>query len=257
MGAEGGTVTMRQWHGDEEGCESDVTALRVTEHVWRVPETFVNVFLIVLPDGITMVDAGLRRGFPRIERAIRELGRRPDEVMDIVVTHLHADHTGGLAEARAATGARVWMHPLDARMTAAGEARRPSSASPGSLTGKLFGVFAGITSATVAPVTADGAANDREEMPVAGGLLPIWTPGHTEGHISFLWPGDQGVLFVGDAAARGRALRVSPIYEDYQRGLRSLRELAALDFQTACFSHGRPLAGGAADMFAKAWGGAG
>jgi glyoxylase-like metal-dependent hydrolase (beta-lactamase superfamily II) len=234
-----------------------VSALPVTEHVYRVPEMFVNVFLIVLPGGITMVDAGLRRGFPRIERAIRELGRRPDEVTDIVVTHLHADHTGGLAEARAATGARVWMHPLDARMTAAGESRRPSSPSPGSVMGTLFvGIFAAITSAKIAPVEADGLVNDREEIPVAGGMLPVWSPGHTEGHVAYLWPGDGGVLFVGDAGGRGRVLQASPVYEDYQQGLRSLRELASLDFQTACFSHGRPLIGGAAAEFVKTWGSA-
>jgi glyoxylase-like metal-dependent hydrolase (beta-lactamase superfamily II) len=59
---------------------------------------------------------------------------------------------------------------------------------------------------------------------------------------------------VGDAAARGRSPGVSPIYEDYERGLRSLRDLAALDFQVACFSHGRPITENAAAVFAKMWG---
>ena len=120
-----------------------MSARPVTEHVFRVSITMVNVFLIVLPEGITMVDAGLRRSFPRIARAIQGLGRRPEEVTDIVVTHLHADHTGGLAEAREATGARVWMHPADARLVGAGESRRPTQPSPGSFAGHLFGVFAG------------------------------------------------------------------------------------------------------------------
>lgn len=226
----------------------------VTEHVFRVPLVMVNVFLIVLPEGITMVDAGLRRSFPRIEKAIRGLGRRPEEVTDIVVTHLHADHTGGLAEARAATGARVWMHPADARMVAAGECRRPTTPSPGSVAGMVFGLFSGITTAKVPPVPADGLAQDRAEIPVAGGLLPVWTPGHSAGHVAYLWPGDGGVLFVGDAAVRGRVVRVSPIYEDYQQGLRSLRELASFDFQVACFSHGRPLTRGAAGVFRQTWG---
>ena len=231
-----------------------MVARQVTEHVFRVSLTVVNVFLIVLPDGITLVDAGLRRSWPRIERGLRELGRRPEEVKDIVVTHLHADHVGGLAEARAATGARVWMHPLDARLTAAGSAGRPLTPSPGSVQGKLFGIFAGVTAATVPAVTADSLVSDRQEIPAAGGLIPIWTPGHTEGHVAYLWPQEGGVLFVGDAAAKGRFIKVSPVYEDYQQGLRSLRELAALDFQTACFSHGRPVAGGAAAQFAATWG---
>ncbi len=231
-----------------------MSARPVTEHVFRISQTMVNVFLIVLPEGITMVDAGLRRGFPRIAKAIGELGRRPEEVTDIVVTHLHADHTGGLAEARQATGARVWMHAADARMVGAGESRRPTQPSPGSFTGHLFGLFAGITSAKIAPVDTDGLVNDRQEIPVAGGLLPIWTPGHTAGHVAYLWPRDGGVLFVGDAAGRGRALNVSPIYEDYQQGVQSLHALGALEFQVACFSHGRPLTEGAAAAFARTWG---
>jgi glyoxylase-like metal-dependent hydrolase (beta-lactamase superfamily II) len=231
-----------------------MSARPVTEHVFRVPLTIVNVFLIVRPEGITMVDAGLRRSFPRIEKAIRGLGRRPEEVTDIVVTHLHADHTGGLAEARAATGARVWMHSADARMVAAGEARRPSRPSPGSVTGALFGLFGAITTAKVPPVAADGLVADLQEIPVAGGMLPLWTPGHTEGHVAYLWPGDGGVLFAGDAAANQRLLKVSPIYEDYEAGLRSLRSLAAHEFQVACFAHGRPITRGASAVFAGTWG---
>ena len=230
-----------------------MSARPVTQHVFQVPLGMVNVFLIVLPEGITMVDAGLRRSFPRIEKAIRAIGRRPEEVSDIVVTHLHADHTGGLAEARAATGARVWMHPADAGMVAAGKSHRPAAPVQGSVAGQIMAFFVGLTSGRVIPVITDGLVNDREEIPVAGGLLPIWTPGHTEGHVAYLWPGDRGVLFVGDAARGGRAVKVSPIYEDYQRGLRSLRELGALDFQVACFSHGRPITQDAAKAFAMTW----
>jgi glyoxylase-like metal-dependent hydrolase (beta-lactamase superfamily II) len=214
----------------------------------------VNVFLIVLPDGITMVDAGIRRSFPKIARAIEGLGRRPGEVTDIVVTHLHADHTGGLAEAREATGARVWMHAADARMVGDGESRRPMTGAPGSFLGWLVGLFAGITSAKIAPVAADRQVNDREEIPVSGGLLPIFTPGHTAGHVAYLWPQDGGVLFVGDAASRRRVLDVSPIYEDYQQGLQSLRGLGVLDFQVACFAHGTPITEGAAAAFGATWG---
>jgi glyoxylase-like metal-dependent hydrolase (beta-lactamase superfamily II) len=257
-------------------------AQRVTEHVFRVSLKIVNVFLVVLPDAITMVDAGTRRSWPRVAEAIRELDYRPADVEDILITHLHADHTGGLAEAAEATGARVWMHPGDAGLVGAGQARRPVKPSPGNLAGPLLGLMTGITSATVRPVDADGLVEDRLEIPAAGGVLPIWTPGHTAGHVSYLWPGDGGVLFVGDAATHYSRLRPSPIYEDYERGLQSLRELAALrgpgspgrgdaatlggaaplglagwadlDFQAACFAHGRPIVGGAAAAFARAWG---
>ena len=226
----------------------------VTRHVFQVSLTMVNVFLIVLPDGITMVDAGLPDSFPKIAKAITGLGRRPEEVTDIVVTHLHADHTGGLADAKRATGARVWMHPLDARLVGAGESRRPAVPAPGSVTGHLFRLFAGMTSGKVTPVAADRLVDDHQEIPVAGGMLPVFTPGHTAGHVAYLWARDGGVVFVGDAAARRRRLTVSPIYEDYEQGMESLRGLAGLDFQVACFSHGKPLTEDAAAVFAQTWG---
>jgi glyoxylase-like metal-dependent hydrolase (beta-lactamase superfamily II) len=231
-----------------------VRARPVTEHVFRVSLRMVNVFLIVLPEGITMIDAGIRRSFPRIAEAVRELGRRPEDITDILVTHLHGDHTGGLAEALEATGARVWMHPADARLVGAGESRRPLKATPGTISGPVFGFFAGITAAKVVPAKADHLITEQQEIPVAGGILPVFAPGHSVGHVVYLWPRDGGVLFAGDAAAHYRHLAASPIYEDYERGLQSLRELAGRDFQVACFAHGRPITEGAAAAFAHKWG---
>jgi len=60
----------------------------------------VNVFLIVSPDGLTMIDAGLRKSWSRIEEPFRELGKRPERLVH-----------PGYATAQEATGARVWMHP--------------------------------------------------------------------------------------------------------------------------------------------------
>lgn len=213
----------------------------------------VNVFLIVLPESLTLVDAGTGGSFARIAGAVRGLGRRPEEIADIVVTYCHADHTGGLAEAQRATGARIWMHPVDAALVRAGEASRPWKPAPGSLTGLLARPFAGKGPSSIAAVSVDAEVVDRQEIPVAGGLLPAWTPGHTEGHVVFLWPRDGGVLFVGDAATRMLRLRPGPINEDYQRGVESLRTLAGLDFEVACFSHGRPITQGAAGAFRKTW----
>jgi glyoxylase-like metal-dependent hydrolase (beta-lactamase superfamily II) len=234
-------------------------AKSVTEHVFRIPLRMVNAFLIVLPDSLTLVDAGTRKSYPRIASAITELGRRPEEVTNIVVTHLHADHTGALAEARAATGARVWMHPEDARLVRGGESWRPVKATPRSLVGGLFVLFGGKGGRPIATVPVDHEAEGGREIPVAavppgGGLLPIWTPGHTVGHLAYLWPHDGGVLFVGDAAGNSSRLRASPIYEDYEQGLESLRALGRLDFQVACFAHGKPIVEGAAAAFAGKWG---
>lgn len=225
----------------------------VTEYVQRISLGMVNVFLIAMPDGLTMVDAGVSTSWRRIEKAILGMGRRPDDVSDILVTHLHADHTGGLAHAQEATGARVWMHTEDAEMVRRGEGSRPWKAGPGSLVGTLMRPFTGGGHSPISPVRVICEATDGGVIPTAGGIVPVWTPGHSLGHVVYLWPKDGGVLFVGDAAARMLRLQTSPIYEDPARGLESLRLISTLDFQTACFSHGRPLVGGARAAFRKAW----
>ena len=94
-----------------------------------------------------------------------------------------------------------------------------------------------------------------ETIPVAGGIQAVGTPGHTLGHLAFLWPEDGGVLFVGDAANNVGGLQLSPIYEDLIVGRASLRALAQLDFETACFAHGAPIVGGADQEFRRVWGG--
>ena len=57
------------------------------------------------------------------------------------------------------------------------------------------------------------------------------------------------MLFTGDAATNCVRLGVGPIYEDVDEGMRSLRRLAELQFETALFSHGRPLSPRAAERF--------
>jgi glyoxylase-like metal-dependent hydrolase (beta-lactamase superfamily II) len=82
----------------------------------------------------------------------------------------------------------------------------------------------------------------------------IHTPGHCAGQVAFLWPREGGVLFVGDAAANTLGLRLSISYEDLALGKRMLAKLAALPFSVALFGHGRTIASGAAEKFARKWG---
>ena len=182
---------------------------------------------------------------------MRSLGRSPEEIRDVIVTHCHPDHAAGLAEIKKATGAVAWMHAADAELVRAGRTFRPWKASPG-IKNRIF------VRRVIArgPQTCEPAAVDREVLPgetipAAGGIKAIATPGHTVGHLVLLWPGDGGVLFVGDAANNVGRLKPSPIYEDFAQGMESLRALGELDFEVACFAHGAPIVGGAAREFVR------
>jgi glyoxylase-like metal-dependent hydrolase (beta-lactamase superfamily II) len=82
--------------------------------VYALPGGYVNVFLIAEEDGLTVIDSGLKGSDRRIVRAIRELGRKPEEIRTLLITHHHADHVGSLAALLGSSGAVAWAHPLDA-----------------------------------------------------------------------------------------------------------------------------------------------
>ncbi len=55
----------------------------------------VNAFLI--DEGLTLIDSGLPKNAAEIEEAIRSIGRAPEDLTSIVLTHAHPDHLGSAA----------------------------------------------------------------------------------------------------------------------------------------------------------------
>jgi glyoxylase-like metal-dependent hydrolase (beta-lactamase superfamily II) len=128
---------------------------QVTEHVWAVDAGALSLFLVVLPDSLTLIDGGFPGSMTAIDAAVTALGRRPNEIRDILGTHCHPDHVCGLAEIKAATGARLWMHLADAAMVRAGQTFRPWKSSPG-LRNRLFARrIVGAGPQTCTPVEVD------------------------------------------------------------------------------------------------------
>jgi glyoxylase-like metal-dependent hydrolase (beta-lactamase superfamily II) len=215
----------------------------------------MQVFLIALPDGVTLIDAGFSGTMALIEGALASLGRRPQDIHDVLLTHCHPDHVAGLAEIERATGARAWAHPADAELIRAGKAFRPWKPAPGLRNWWFANRVVKRGPSGYEPSRVDSEVLPGEVIPVAGGMRAIGVPGHTVGHLAFLWPGDGGVLFVGDAANNVRGLNLAPINEDLKAGLESLRRLSAEEFDTVCFAHGEPIVGGASVRFRAKWGG--
>ncbi len=81
------------------------------------------------------------------------------------------------------------------------------------------------------------------------GRPPSTRPGTPPGTWRCCSRGTAACLFTGDAATNFLRLGVGPVYEKVDDGMDSLRRLADLSFETALFSHGRPLAPGAAERF--------
>jgi glyoxylase-like metal-dependent hydrolase (beta-lactamase superfamily II) len=226
-------------------------AKQIGPGLFEVSLGVVNMFLLESDDGLTLVDTGYPNSTDRILAAVTEMGKQPADIRHIIITHAHPDHIGSLAPLKRATGARTYIHPLDAPIARSGTGFRPMAPAPGLLTRLLFRLFMR-TPPILEPTTIDHEIADGEVLPIAGGLKAIHTPGHCAGHLAFLWPRGRALL-AGDACANMPSLGWSIGYEDIQVGRRSLERLAELDFESASFGHGRTIQQDAAERFRKRW----
>src|SRR5215210_2906769 len=227
---------------------------QILPSLYRVPLKVVNTFVVDLgDDGLILVDTGTPDDAGPILDAVGELGREPTDVRHILVTHCHADHAGGLAELKKATAAPAYMHPTDATMVRVGRALRPLTPTPGPLNRAAFWLFLRNGPKTLPATEVEHEVSDGEVLPFASGIRAVHVPGHCAGQLAFLWPRHGGVLFAADSAANVVGLRLAPVYEDLEEGKRSVKKLAGLDFEAACFGHGGAILTTASDRFRKAF----
>jgi glyoxylase-like metal-dependent hydrolase (beta-lactamase superfamily II) len=207
---------------------------------------YVNAFSVAASEPI-LVDCGTPKAGPRIRKAMQEAGASTP-VRHILVTHHHVDHVGPLAEL-GGDAVTVWAHGLDARVIR-GDVAAPRPASRSALDRAGVELIERL-GPKASPARVDREISDGEQISIGDGFIAYHTPGHTAGHVSFLYPSKR-VLFVGDAAANmfGKLGPPFGLYsEDHGAVRESIAKIAALDFDIACFGHGRVLKGNACAKF--------
>jgi len=220
--------------------------MEIIPNVHVVPNGFVNAYLIVEPDGLTLIDAGMARNGKAILNYIAGLRRSPGDLRRILVTHADPDHVGALAALKAASGARIACGLAEADAIAAGRSSR--EIKPGPLLRPLFGLLS-LFFKTV-PASVDDLLAEGQVLPVLGGLRVVATPGHTPGHISLFAPA-AGILFTGDSLiSQGDQLYLSRPANTWDAALAraSASAQAALGATIVCPGHG-PVVTDAAGKF--------
>jgi glyoxylase-like metal-dependent hydrolase (beta-lactamase superfamily II) len=222
---------------------------QVVPGVYQVGVKGVNVF-IVDHDGLTLVDTGLPKGHDAIVSALKKIDRTPSDVTSILISHYHWDHVGNLRELKESTGATVYAARGDADLLRSGGPIPPIRTR--GVVGAAIKKFAA-SSAPLPPMPVDEEIEDGDHIPAGDGLKVVGTPGHTPGHLCFLWPEQGGVLFATDAAfnVRGTKLQPAPLGEDFETSDRSFVKLSEQRFEVAAFAHGPAITSGASAKFAK------
>jgi len=168
----------------------------------------VRCFVVADAGGVVLVDTGTPGSRGSIGAALAKVGAAWSDVSDIVLTHSHFDHTGGLAEsAELAPGAAVW---------------------------------AGAQDAPEIPPIGGRAVRSLTEGDRVGGMLVFETPGHTPGHVSLLHEA-ASTLLIGDLVGSiDGALTFGPsaFTADPALSVRSLQRMAELGIDRVLFSHG-------------------
>jgi glyoxylase-like metal-dependent hydrolase (beta-lactamase superfamily II) len=177
----------------------------------RVALASVSAYVLVRGKEAAIVDLGTPGSEPAIEEGLKAAGASWSSVKHVVLTHLHDDHVGGLAEVAPHLKATIYAGTGD---------------------------LASIMSPQELKPLADG-----DEV---FGMRIIETPGHTLGHISVFEPA-TGILVAGDALRTTSGLEVSdPQYTaDSAKANASVRKLATLDVKAVLDGHGDPLTSGA------------
>ena len=201
-------------------------------------EGFTAVYALRGKRGAALVDSGVSAGAGNILEGLEEAGIAREEVLYIIVSHIHLDHAGGAGQLlRELPNASVVVAAKGVETLAQPE-RLVASAR------RALGVIADLYGDMV-PIDLDRlmAAEEAGTLDLGGKTLRlIPTPGHASTHLCVV---DEitGTLFSGDSlgiylAEEGKVIPVTPLPDfDLEEQRRSMERLAALECGRTCFAH--------------------
>jgi metallo-beta-lactamase class B len=181
------------------------------DNVYYVGTGGLASYLFKTTDGLIVLDAALPESVPAIEAHLKQLGFKLSDVKIILNSHAHFDHSGGLAQLKKDTGAKLY-------------------AMEGDVSALEGGFYLG--SETIAAMGAPKVKVDKvlragDEVKLGGvSLKANLTPGHTRGCTSYSTTVHDGgkpynlLVFCSATVAANRItppLQYKGVIEDYRK----------------------------------------
>ncbi len=186
--------------------------------IYYVGTEGLGIYFIPTSAGHILIDGGMPGEGPYVADAIRKLGFDPKDIRILLNSHAHLDHSGGLAELKALTGAQM-------------------IASEGDRSALEGGFYLGSEdqpALNAPPVQVDRTIADGETLTLGDVTLTAHiTPGHSRGCTSWTMPVEQGgktyqALFFCSATVAANRLVGPPQYEgivdDYRKTFAMTRD---------------------------------
>jgi glyoxylase-like metal-dependent hydrolase (beta-lactamase superfamily II) len=158
----------------------------------------VNAFLIIKDNRLILVDAGAGKlmgpTLGKLPASLRAVGYTPEQITDILLTHIHGDHSGGLMvdDRPVFPNAIVHVNRLEAEywLDPANKANAPAHRR------KMFDG----ARASVGPYADAGKLQLFDgRSAVVPGITSVPTPGHTPGHSFYVLESKgETLVFWGD-----------------------------------------------------------
>jgi len=230
--------------------------MKLAPHLHRLGNDIVASYLIEVPEGITLIDAGLPGHWNDLKAELAAIGRPMSDIRGLVLTHGDGDHIGFAERLRRETGVPVFIHAADAHRVRTGE--KPKTAMGPARLGPTLGFFAyGIRKNALRThhVSEVVEVADGDVLDLPGAPTIIGMPGHSPGSIAVHAPVADAV-FVGDALTTRHVLtgkvgaQPAPFTDEPDTALASLDRLAGVSASWVLPGHGAPWHGSPADIAA-------
>ena len=195
---------------------------RLAGPIYYVGTQHLAAFLVASPQGHILIDGGMPSTAPVIEKAIRELGFKPEDIRVLLTTQAHYDHVGSHAHFKKLSGAMVQAMTGDEKLLRDG--------------GKSDYLFGGAPDTLFPPVTVDRVLKDGDIVTIGGVRLTArHTPGHTPGSATYVMNVEEAgrkyqVVFAASTTVNpGTRLVRNPSYpgilEDFRKTFTVLESL--------------------------------
>jgi metallo-beta-lactamase class B len=159
---------------------ADFDPFRIFGNTYYVGTAGLSSVLVTSESGHILLDGGLPQSAEEIDRHVRRLGFRIEDVRLIVVSHAHVDHVGGIHALQHASRAVVAASPSSARALKQG---LPTSDDP------QYGFMGEFPRVPKVRVVRDGETLRVGSLPA---ITAHFTPGHTPGSTTWTWESCEG-----------------------------------------------------------------
>ncbi len=214
--------------------------VQITENVFQLTLPIVNVFLVDHPAGLVLIDTGPQGSRDLIFQGIRQIGKQPEDLKGIILTHAHYDHSGSLAAILEVVDVPVYASALCAEMIKKGIAFKPEPKFLAFLVKlvTLFGIIR-LKFLYIQPIKSPiKTVQEGDMIPDTKGLEVINAPGHTADQIALFYPVKEALLFAADSVENTNKLKLPYAYQSTKMSWQTFKKLAAFPFDIAVFGHG-------------------